>query len=135
MFRHRSAIFRERTYHELCVMICNLLHFIKRIFINILNQLKSVYDCLSTPMFAVCLAHFIDLNSTTPKPCCEEQQFATSHRSLCFSRPANVVSVLHACNPQSTGTKPEFLSLRLWAIRVRLTSARFTTGIQEPFSS
>jgi hypothetical protein len=86
-------------------------------------------------MFAKCLAHIIDLDSITPKPCCEEQQFATSHRSLYFSRPANVFSVLHACNPQSTGTKPEFLSLRLWAISVRLTSARFTTGVQEPFSS
>jgi hypothetical protein len=88
-------------------------------------------------MLAKCLDLIIVLDSITLKPCCEEQKFATSHRSLYFSRPANVLSVLPSCNRQSTGTKPdfEFVSLRLWEIRVRLTTARFTTGVQEPFSS
>jgi hypothetical protein len=118
-----------------CVTIFIVQHFMKRIFINVLNQLKSVYDCLSTPMLAKCLAHIIVLDSINLKPCCEEQKFATSHRSLYLSRPANVASLLPSCNPQSTGTKPEFVSLRLWEIRVQLTTTRFTTSIQEPFSS
>jgi hypothetical protein len=126
------------------VLYCILL---SALFVNILNQLQSVHDCLSvclsvclpaclsTLMLARCLAHIIVIYSIILKPRCEEQKFATSHRSLYFCRPANVLSVLPSFNPQFTGTKPEFVSLRLWEMRVRFTTARFTTGVEEPFSS
>ena len=97
--------------------------------INTLNQLKCVSDCLPKPMLAKCLAHIIVLDSTSPN------LTVKSNNSLYFSRPANVVGVPPSCNPQSTGTNPEFVSLRLWAIRFRLTTARFTTDVQEQFSS
>jgi hypothetical protein len=93
-----------------------------------LNKLNFVYDCLSTPKLATCPAHIIVLDSIILKPCCEEQILATS-----LVQPTSSASYLHATlilQEQSPN-----LSLFLWQIRFRLTTARFTTGVQEPFSS